>query len=184
MGRAKSAASLSGMRIHRVALVLVAGLLAAAPGCGGGQNETTPAAVLSGLDRGAFVNRADRICVQGRKRLILTGNRYFGDLPAGQDPSNAALKTFANREALPILTRQYQQLRGLRPPAGDQDEIDRILALAELGIRQLRSDPSLLNRGSGVPPGLQRARQLAFVYGLGACGQPIERPAAGSSPQP
>ncbi len=66
------------------------GLLAVPLGCGGGAGETTPAAVLSGLDRGAFVDRADRICAQGRKRLILAGNRYFGDLPVDRDPSDAA----------------------------------------------------------------------------------------------
>ena len=59
----------------------------AAVGCGDEAGDTTPAAVLSGLDRAAFVNRADRICVQGRKRLILTGNRYFGDLPPDRKES-------------------------------------------------------------------------------------------------
>jgi hypothetical protein len=129
--------------------------------------------VLSGLERGAFVDRADRICVQGRKRLIVTGNRYFG---GNQKPSDAAVTLYAKREAIPILTRQYGRLRQLRPPAGDARRIDRILDLAERGIAQLRSDPTLLNRGSGVPPGLQRARRLAFLYGLGACGQPFGRP--------
>ncbi len=160
------------------------GLLAIPLGCGGGAGQTIPAAVLSGLDRAAFVDRADRICVQGRKRLILAGNSYFGELPAGRDPSDAAVTEFANREAIPILIHQYARLRRLRPPAADRRRIARILDLAELGIRQLRSDPTLLNRGSGIPPGLQRARQLAFVYGLGACGQPIQRSAGGGSPFP
>jgi hypothetical protein len=139
-------------------------------GCGGG-DDTVPAEVFSGLERGAFVDRADRICVQGRKRLIVTGNRYFG---GNRKPSDAAVTVYAKREAIPILTRQYGRLRQLRPPAGDAREIDHILDLAERGIGQLRSDPTLLKRGSGIPPGLQRARRLAFLYGLGACGQPVE----------
>ena len=168
------------MRIVLAVAALI--LLAALGGCGSGdENETTPAAVLEGLGRADFVDRADRICVEGRKRLILAGNRYFGDLPAGRQPSDAAVTAFAQREAIPILTRQYSRLRRLRPPAADRRGIERILDLADLGIRQLRSDPALLKRGSGVPPGLQRARQRAFLYGLGACGQPIQRPAAGSS---
>jgi hypothetical protein len=168
----------------RIRLVLVAlALLALPSGCGGG-SETTPAAVLRGLDRGAFVARADRVCVEGRKRLILAGNRAFGELPADRKPSDAAVSAFAHREAIPILTRQYGRLRGLRPPAADKRQIERILALAELGIRQLRADPTLLNRGDGIPPALRRARELAFLYGLGACGQPIQRPTAGSSLSP
>ena len=144
-----------------------------------GEAETTPPEVLRGLTRGAFVVPADRICMQGRKRLILTGNRYFGDLPRGAKPSDAAVTEFANREAIPILRRQYGRLRELRPPPGDERQIDRILDQAELGIAQLRADPTLLTRGSGVPPGLRRAQQGAFEYGLGACGQPIERAAEG-----
>jgi hypothetical protein len=151
-------------------------VLIGAGGCGSAGESTTPPEVLSALNRGAFVDRADRICTQGRKRLILTGNRYFGDLPAGQDPSDAAVTEYAHREAIPILRHEYGRLRGLRPPQGDAATIDRILALAERGIGQLRSDPTLLNRGSGVPPALEQARDKAFRYGLGACGQPIERP--------
>jgi hypothetical protein len=171
------------MRIVLAVAALI--LLAALGGCGSGdQNETTPAAVLEGLGRADFVDRADRICVEGRKRLILTGNRAFGDLPPNQKPSTAAVTAFANREAIPILTHQYQQVRELQPPAQDRKRIERILDLADQGIEQLRSDPTLLNRGSGVPPALQRARQQAFLYGLGACGQPIQRPAGGGSLQP
>jgi hypothetical protein len=151
-------------------------VLIGAGGCGSAGESTTPREVLSALNRGAFVDRADRICTQGRKRLILTGNRYFGDLPAGQDPSDAAVTEYAHREAIPILRHEYGRLRGLRPPQGDAATIDRILALAERGIGQLRSDPTVLNRGSGVPPALEQARDRAFRYGLGACGQPIERP--------
>lgn len=149
-------------------------------GCGSAAESTTPPEVFGALTRSAFVDRADRICTQGRKRLILTGNRYFGDLPAGQDPSKAAVTAYARREAIPILRHQYGRLRKLRPPSGDAQEINRILDLADRGIGQLQSDPTLLNRGSGIPPALERARHRAFLYGLGACGQPIERPTRGS----
>jgi hypothetical protein len=169
----------------RILLALAALVLLAALGsCGSGGNETTPAAVLRGLGRADFVDRADQICVEGRKRLILAGNRAFGGLAADQKPSDAAVTAFANSKAIPILGNQYQRLRRLHPPAPDRDRIERILDLADQGIAQLRADPTLLNRGSGVPPALQRARQQAFLYGLGACGQPIQRPAGGGSLQP
>ena len=145
--------------------------------CGSDESKTTPAAVLQGLGRAEFVGKADQICVQGRKRLIVTGNRVFGDLGPNENPSDAAVTAFAHSQAIPILTQQYQRLRELKPPANDRAQIERILDLADQGIEQLRSDPTILNRGSGVPPALQQARQLAFQYGLGACGQPIERPA-------
>ncbi|MGH2982081.1 MAG: hypothetical protein ACRDKV_08580 [Solirubrobacterales bacterium] len=166
--------------MHLRLRLLACATIALIPGCGdGGEVETTPSEVLSGLTRGAFVDRADRICVQGRKRLILTANRYFGDLPRGSQPSNPAVTRFANREAIPILQRQYGRLRELRPPPGDGRRINRILGLAELGIEQLVADPTLLKRGSGVPPALRRARIRAFRFGLGACGEPIQRPVQG-----
>ena len=170
------------MRLPVAAVALA--LLPALGGCGGDENKTTPAAVLQGLGRAAFVDKADQICVQGRKRLIVTGNRAFGDLGPNENPSDAAVAAFARSQAIPILTRQYQRLRGLKPPADARRQIERILDLADQGIEQLRTDPTILNRGSGVPPALQQARQLAFQYGLGACGQPIERPAGGASLQP
>ena len=159
-------------------LLLLFGIAAlAVTACGGGEDsDTTPAEVLSGLTRGDFVLRADRICTQGRKHLILAANRHFGGLPSETKPSDAAVTTFSNRDAIPILRRQYARLRELDPPPGDEQQIARILDQAELGISQLQEDPTILNRGSGIPPGLQQARQGAFEYGLGACGQPIERP--------
>jgi hypothetical protein len=152
-----------------------AALLAVLAGCGsGGQSGSDADAVSKALVHSAFVDRADRICTEGRKRLILTGNRYFGDLAAEQKPSDAAITAFAHREAIPILRHQYAKLRGLAPPPGDEGAIGRILDLAEAGIRQLEADPTLLNRGSGIPPALQSARRRAYLYGLGACGQAIE----------
>ena len=154
-----------------------AALLAALAGCGGGgQSGSTPSAVAGALVHSAFVDRADRICSEGRKRLILTGNRYFGNLPAGREPSDAGLTAYARREAVPILRRQYAKLRALTPPPGDEKAIARILGLAEAGIRQLQADPILLRRGSGIPPALERARHRAYLYGLGSCGQAVEAP--------
>ena len=170
------------MRAAPAVAVLI--LLVALSGCGSDESETTPAPVLAGLGRADFVDKADQICVQGRKRLIVSGNRVFGELGPNENPSDAAVTAYARSQAIPILTQQYQQLRGLKPPASDREQIERILDLADRGIEQLRGDPTILNRGSGVPPALQQARRLAFQYGLGACGQPIERPAGGASLQP
>jgi hypothetical protein len=156
----------------------LAALLAALAGCGGGSaNQGSDAnSVSKALVHSAFVDRADRICTEGRKRLILTGNRYFGDLAAEQKPSDAAVSAFAQREAIPILRHQYAKLRRLTPPPGDEKAIGRILDLADAGIRQLQADPTLLNRGSGIPPALEKARNRAYLYGLGACGQQLQAP--------
>jgi hypothetical protein len=147
-------------------------------GCGGGSSDesSNANAVSAALVHAAYADKADRICVQGRKRLILTGNRYFGDLRPEQKPSDAAVTAYARQQAIPILTHQYAKLRALTPPPGDQKTIDRILAFAETGIGQLRNDPTLLNRGSGIPPALQQARHQAFLYGLGSCGQALQSP--------
>jgi hypothetical protein len=151
-------------------------------GCGGAsQSSSVPASVSGALVHAAFVDRADRICTRGRARLILTGNHYFGDLPPGRNPSAEAVTSYARRQAVPILKRQYGHLQVLKPPPGDSRTVHRILDLADLGIRQLERDPTLLNRGSGVPPGLERARLRAYRYGLGACGQQIEIPTNGGT---
>ena len=156
----------------------LAALLFALAGCGSSSSDqgSDANAVQAALVHSAFADRADKICVEGRKQLILTGNRAFGDLPAGKDPSDAAVMTYAHSEAIPILRRQYAKLRQLKPPPGDEATINRILDLADQGIAQLQADPTILLRGSGIPPALERARQRAFLYGLGACGAQIQRP--------
>ena len=149
--------------------------------CGGGSSDqaANQAALDAALAHQGFVDQADRICTQGRKQLILTGNRYFGNLPPGRQPSDAAVTAYARQQAIPILRGQYARLRGLHPPPSDRREIDRILALANQGIAQLAADPTLLKRGNGIPPALGQARIRAFHFGLGACGQQVETPASG-----
>src|SRR5438270_4375471 len=120
-------------------------LALAGSGCGGASpNSTVPASVSDALVHAAFVDRADRICTRGRGRLILTGNRYFGALPSGRSPSDKAVTTYARRQAVPILQHQYGRLQLLKPPPGDYRTVHRILDLADLGIRQLQRDPTLL----------------------------------------
>jgi hypothetical protein len=161
-------------------------LLAIVAGCGtDSSGEGSDAnAVQAALVHSAFADRADKICVDGRKQLILTGNKAFGHLPSNQDPSDAALAAFAKQHAIPILRTQYGKLRQLKPPPGDEKTVARILDLADQGIAQLQADPTILARRSGIPPALERARQRAFVYGLGACGAQIERPTSGSGISP
>jgi hypothetical protein len=155
-------------------------LLALAAGCGSSSEQSSNATALqNALVHSAFVDRADKICSQGRTQLILTGNKAFGSLPGDQNPSDAAVATYAKEHAIPILRTQYGKLRKLKPPPGDEKTVGRILDLADQGIAQLQADPSILIRGSGIPPALERARQRAFVYGLGSCGAQIQRPAGG-----
>jgi hypothetical protein len=169
------------MRHPRRAVLALLPLLSGI-GCGGAsQSSTVPTSVSGALVHAAFVDRADRICTRGRARLILTGNRYFGDLPPGRDPSPAAVAAYAHRQAVPILKHQYGRLQLLKPPPGDSGTVHRSLDLADLGIRQLEKDPTLLTRGSAVPPGLERARLRAYRYGLGACGEQIEIPTNGGT---
>jgi hypothetical protein len=170
---------------HRFWALALAALIVLA-GCGSSSSDqgSDAAAVQAALVHSAFADRADKICVEGRKQLILTGNREFGDLSANQDPSDAAVAAYAKQHAIPILRAQYGKLQRLKPPRGDEKTIARILDLADQGIAQLQADPAILAHGSGIPPALERARQRAFVYGLGACGAQIEPPNSGSGLSP
>ena len=165
----------------RLWAVLALVTMATLGGCGNSSSgEGSDANALQGaLVHSAFVDRADKICSQGRTQLILTGNKAFADLGPNENPSDAAVSQYADQHAIPILRTQYGKLRRLTPPPGDEKTIAKILDLADQGIAQLQADPSILVHGSGIPPALEKARQRAFLYGLGACGAQIQRPAGG-----
>lgn len=147
---------------HPAGVVLVALALA---GCGGGGDDATyPAGVSRPLDKVEFLAEADRICASTNARVEAAAD----DLATGRrDPPPAEVRRVVIGVAIPALESEVRAIRAIGAPAGDEREIDAIIAATEEGIEQIRADPQgALN---GPPPALRRAGRLARSYGSAEC---------------
>ena len=88
------------------------------------------------------------------------------DAPATEAPA----EDFIVDTLVPIYRDEFEQLRALTPPAGDEDTIAAIYDAGEEGIAQIEEDPASFQQ-SGEVAGLEEAAQLAGEYGLQVCGQ-------------
>ena len=115
--------------------------------------------------KGRFIAQADRICAQTAARTEKT----IQDIVGGGEVPSGQLEEIAEITASGI-EDQVSGIRGLAVPEGDEDQVEAILAAAEEGAEEIRSDPDSLS-GGGVPnERLAEANDLAVAYGLTVCG--------------
>ena len=133
-------------------------------GCGGGDQTTYPAGVSRPLDKVEFLAEADRICASTNARIEAAAD----DLATGRhDPPPAEVRRVVIGVAIPALESEVRAIRAIGAPAGDEQQIDAIIAATEEGIEQIRADPQgALN---GPPPALRHAGRLARSYGSAEC---------------
>jgi len=136
-------------------------------GCGGEDTATRyPAGVSRPIAKNRFLAEADRICASTNARVEAAGD----DLVTGrEDPPPAEVRRVVLGVAVPALEAEVRAIRALGAPAGDDDEVEGIIAATEEGIEQVRADPvGVVDRGP--PPAFRRAARLARAYGSQECG--------------
>jgi hypothetical protein len=142
-----------------VALVL-------ASGCGGGEDEPEyPAGVSQPQSKVEFLREADRICFSSESRIEAAADDLLA-APGRPDPDQ--VERVALGIAVPALEAEVQAIRSLGAPAGDEREVEAILAATERGIAEIEADPRSL--ATRRPPGLRQAQRLAERYGARQCG--------------
>jgi hypothetical protein len=162
-------------RATRTRALALAPLTAAlmAVGCGGdSEDDSEPTANTANESRSAtgpaltkeeWIERADEICAPGEKKI----DRAVDELFSGPSPSQPDLDRFATETLVPTVQGEIDEIRELVPPAGDEDEVDRILDSAQEGVDQIEAEGGLIERGGG--PFIE-ANLLAQQYGLRTCG--------------
>jgi hypothetical protein len=141
-------------------------LAAAASGCGGGEDEPEyPAGVSQPQSKVEFLREADRICFSSESRIEAAADDLLS-APGRPDP--AEVERVALGIAVPALEAEVQAIRSLGAPAGDEREVEAILAATERGIAEIEADPRSLAKRR--PPGLRQAQRLAERYGARQCG--------------
>ncbi len=150
------------------AIAALALLAAAALGGCGGDDTTTGYApgVSRPIAKNRFIAEADRICASTNARVEAAGD----DLVAGPtDPPPAEVRRVVLSVAVPALEAEVRAIRALGAPAGDEAQVEAIVAATEEGIEQVRADPvAVIDRGP--PAAFRRAGRLARAYGSQECG--------------
>ncbi len=153
---------------RRAALATAAVLAGAAiGGCGGDDPaDTYPSGVSRPIAKVRFLREADRICASTNARIEAAGD----DLTGGRsDAPPAEVKRVVLGVAIPALEAEVRAIRALGAPAGDEREVEAIVAATEDGIDEIRADPvGVVDRGP--PPALRRAAKLSRAYGSQECG--------------
>lgn len=151
-----------GLRHTRLMLLAgVAGLLAGTAACGGGADEDE-------VSRAQFIERADAVCRELRDEV--------NALPFSSPDADVLAGAF--RDAARLGAQQVDELRDLEVPAGDGEEIDAVLDLADRLNQVGRQAAEAKAAGDDVRFRAllqdsrdlqQRQRELALRYGFRAC---------------
>jgi hypothetical protein len=141
-------------------------------GCGG-DSEDDPGAATNGAtasepvtdpqEKERWLARADEICAAREKKIDKAVDRVF----RAPSPSDEELDRLATERLAPTVQSEIDEIRELPPPAGDEEEIARILDSAQEGIDQIEAKGGLIVQGGG--PFIE-ANLLAKEYGLRKCG--------------
>jgi hypothetical protein len=135
-------------------------------GCGDDdENDDFSPVVAEPLEKVEFLREADRICFASESQIEAAAD----DLVAGRGrPDPDEVERVAVSIVVPALESEVRAIRAIGAPAGDEREVEAILAATEDGIAAIEADPrGLLD---GVPAELRRAQRLAEAYGSNQCG--------------
>ena len=143
-----------------------AAFLAAVALSGCGEDETGYSPVVADpLGKVEFLREADRICYSTEARIEAAADE-LATAPGGPDPRE--VERVAVAVVIPALETEVRAIRAIGAPAGDEPEVDAILAATERGIAEIEREPRSL--ADGAPPGLRQAKRLAERYGSRECG--------------
>jgi hypothetical protein len=140
-------------------------------GCGGGGDSTDSTASSSGLTKAEFLKQGNAICAKGEKELNEEFEKFAEEenLSENKPPTEAQLTKATEEFFLPIIKEQVEGIRGLSPPEGEEQQVDKVLSAAEDGIEKAEEDPASLANEKEDP--FAKANELANEYGLVKCGE-------------
>lgn len=150
---------------RRLSTSLAVGLIAATSlgGCGGSEGDATPAQGWGevGLSEAQYVKRATAVCRAHRREIA-------AEL-AEADPIGAARAV--EEIVLPGFRRQYEGLRRLWPPRGEEDFVDLMLSKFSRSIEDGEEEPTRFFRVK--PSGYSEFGEGTLMteeLGIGGCG--------------
>jgi uncharacterized Zn finger protein len=142
-------------------------------GCGGGDDSTdsTASSDSSGLTKAEFLKQGNAICAKGEKELNEEFEKFAEEenLSENKPPTEAQLAKATEEFFLPIIKEQVEGVAALSPPAGEEQQVDKVVSAAEAAIEEAEEDPGSLANEKEDP--FAEANELATEYGLTKCGE-------------
>jgi hypothetical protein len=142
-------------------------------GCGGSDDSTdsTAGSDSSALTKAEFLKQGNAICAKGEKELNEEFEKFAEEenLSENKPPTEAQLTKASEEFFLPIIKEQVEGIRELSPPAGEEQQVDKLLTAAEEGIEKAEEDPASLANEKEDP--FAEANEMANKYGLTKCGE-------------
>lgn len=136
-------------------------------GCGESDSTADGTAPIS---KAEFVKQADAICAKTSQELIKAAENFSKEKRlAEEEPLTEAQIGELSELALPIIVRQFEEIRALGAPPGDEEKVNAILAAAEKGIAKGEQDPAAIYGADGGV--FKKANQLSSDYGLKKCSE-------------
>jgi len=172
--------SKTGSKRFLLVLLLVAALACLAlGGCGGGGEASGGDSTASGgqaetietssLDKAEFIKQADEICAEEAELFLKSITDYMVNHPPQSGESEQEVAADGVRQTLlPKFQNQIDRVRELGAPAGEEKEVEAILAAMQHAVDSLakRKEVAL---ATDIDQEFRPAGRLAIRYGLEHC---------------
>lgn len=159
-------------RRRLTAIVTGVALAALAAGCGGGEESpATAGADGGGLSKAQYVRRASAICAKHRAQISDRLAALSEKIREGNALGGAEVEEAMEDAVLPGLRSEYEELRKLLPPRGDEDFLDLMLARLSASLENGEQDVERFFHltASGYSQ-FGEGTLMTEEYGLDGCG--------------
>lgn len=159
-----------------ILLVVAVVSVALVAGCGGGDDDSSAAAgsdsgepiSTSSLSKAEFVKQASAACRRERSDLLGDAYKYLGKKTSSGTPQDVAVADLGRTLVVPTVEAEAAAIRKLGAPAGDEEEIEEILAAQQEGIDEVKA----LKKADSIEVVLEPfadANKKLREYGFTAC---------------
>jgi hypothetical protein len=155
--------------------VFVIGLVAA--GCGSSDDSTTGGSTGGGetstasITKSELIKQGDEICTAGNKAIEEKAEEFAEDEGIDTEkPTTEQQEAVVEQVIAPEIAAQAEEIDALGAPAGEEAEVEAIVAAVEDAAREAEEDPSVLVSGEDSGP-FAEANELATEYGFKVCGE-------------
>jgi hypothetical protein len=171
--------------LNKRLVILLAALLTLAviaAGCGGGDDGDTSATATNGaattdgggsaddggpLTKEEFIEEANAICTEGRNQVLAEMSSYVKEHSGEGQSKPEVLAEAIKTLFIPTIQTQIDEIRELSAPAGDQDQIDALLAAMQRAVDVAEDDAE--SSVAEIGQEFKRSAKLARKYGLTGC---------------
>lgn len=133
----------------------------------GGQASKKKKAIegSSSVSKEAFLKQANAICAKGKRRGVKEIVAYAKAHRGTGDSKTKLLTKAVTVELLPEIQRQVDEIRSMKAPQGDEEQVEAILTAMEEGVVAASKKPA----GPDISTTFKPSVELANNYGLTAC---------------